>query len=86
MLYLTEFLSLPDKLVVHRNGFQVFLQFIVIMDIFPNIIASPSFLNLEEINFCLVYFKGKVCVHIKYVFYFPNNMVSLQVEAPICFN
>lgn len=57
MLYHMEYLSLPDNLVIHRNGFQVFLQCIIIMDIFPNIIASPSFLNLEEINICLVYFK-----------------------------
>lgn len=67
MLYHMELLSLPDKLVIHTNSFQVFLQFIKTMDILPNIIASPRFLDLEEINICLVYFKPQVCMHIKYM-------------------
>lgn len=67
MLYHMELLSLPDKLVIHRNCFQVLLHCIKIMDVLPNIIASPNFLDLEEINICLVYFKSKVCVHIKYM-------------------
>lgn len=70
MLYHMEFSSLPDNLVIHRNDFQVFFQCIIIMDIFPNIIASPSFLNLEEIKIFLVYFKSKVTkrYHISAVF------------------
>lgn len=73
MLYHMELLSLPDILVIHRNSFQVFLQCIKTMGILPNVIAPPRFLDLEEINICLVYFKSKVCMDIKYMYYIPST-------------